>query len=45
MAKMEKNMVENMKVIMFVKKKKSHHMARQILINIKLPGEILKEVK
>lgn len=34
-----------MKVIMFVKKKKSHHMAQQILINIKLPGEILREVK
>lgn len=30
-----------MKVVMFVKKKKSHHMAQQILINIKLPGEIL----
>lgn len=45
MAKMEKIMVENMKIIMFAKKKKTHHMAQQILINIKLPGEILKEVK
>lgn len=34
-----------MKIIMFAKKKKTHHMAQQILINIKLPGEILKEVK
>lgn len=38
-------MVENMKVIMFVKKNKSYHMAQQIFINIKLPGEILREVK
>lgn len=36
-------MAENIKIFMFVKKKKSRHMAQQILINIKLPGEILKK--
>lgn len=43
MAETGKMRVENMKVIMFVKRKKSRHMAQQILINIKLPAEILKK--
>lgn len=43
MAEMGKAMAENIKIFMFVKKKKSRHMAQQILINTKLPGEILEK--
>lgn len=38
-------MVKKIKVVMFVKGRKRHHMAHQILINTKLSWEIMQKIQ